>query len=82
MAPQALLDHYIDLALEQLVQASWLADADGDLRLGAAELRQACPQSIDVETGMDADMQKACDALRLELGGGVGEETKCVTHRH
>ena len=57
IALQPFRDHDIDLALEQLVQARRLAQANGDLRLGLAELRQARPQPIKDETCMDPDMQ-------------------------
>ena len=73
MAPQAALDHHIDLALEQLVQARRLAEANGHLGLRPAKMREARPQAIEVETRMHPDMQQACDALGLEPGGGVGE---------
>jgi hypothetical protein len=46
MAPQAALDQHIDLALEQLVQARWLANAGSDLGLSPAELREPPPQIV------------------------------------
>src|SRR5438477_8872802 len=47
MAPQADLDQHIDLALEQLVQARWLANAGSDLGLSQAELHEPPPQIVD-----------------------------------
>src|SRR5262249_26403089 len=81
MAPQAALDQHIDLALEQLVQARWLADAGSDLGLGPAELREPPPQIVDVDAAMYPDMQQARDALGLEFGGRLGNTTKRLTYR-
>ena len=63
------------------MQARRLAESNGDLRLGPAELRQARAQAIDVETGMHSDVEQACDALRPELSGCVSEATKRLTYR-
>src|SRR5437879_6330633 len=81
MAPQAALDHHIDLAFEQLVQSRRLTEADGDLRLRPAELRQARSQAIEVEAAMHPDMEQGRDALRLELSRRLGEATERLTYR-
>ena len=81
MPPQAALDQHIDLALEQLVQTRWLAEADGDLGLGPAELRQSRPQAIDVDTAMHPNMQQARDVLGPEHAGRLGDATKRLTYR-
>ena len=76
MAPQATLDQHIDFALEELVQARRLADAEGDLRLSPAEVRQPRPQAIDVDTAMNSNMQQARDAVRPERSGRLGDAMK------
>jgi hypothetical protein len=81
MAPQAVFDQHIDLALEQLVQTRRLADAGSDLRLSAAELREPRPQIIDVDATMHPNMQQVRDALGPELGGRLGDATKRLAYR-
>src|SRR4051794_35702975 len=65
MAPQAALDHHIDLALEQLVQARWLADAGSELGLSPAKLYEPPPQIVHIDAAMCPDMQQVRNALRL-----------------
>ena len=81
MAPQAALDQHIDLALDQLVQARWLADAGSDLRLSPAELREPRSQVVDVDAAMHTNMQKARNALGPERGGRLRDATKRLTYR-
>jgi hypothetical protein len=76
MTPRATLDQHIDLALEELGRARRLADAEGDLRLSPAELRQPRPQAINVDTAMNSNMQKARDALRPERSRRLGDAMK------
>jgi hypothetical protein len=65
MAPQAALDQHVDLALEQLVQARWLANADSNPGLISTELREPPPQIVDVDAAMYPNMQQVRDALGL-----------------
>ena len=65
MAPHATFDQHIDLALEQLVQTCWLANAGSDLGLSPAELREPPPQIVDVDAAVYPDMQQVRDALGL-----------------
>src|SRR5947209_1998552 len=81
MTAQTALDQHIDLAVEQLVQARRLADADADLRLSPAELGQAAPQIVDIDAAMDPNMQHVRDALRLEVRGRLGDASKRFAYR-
>jgi hypothetical protein len=58
-----------------------LAKTDGDLGLGAAELRQLRTQAIDVDAAMHPNVQQARDALGPELGSRLGDATKRLAYR-